>query len=213
MPTFNRRLIIPKSIETVLAQTFQDWELIIVNDGGEDIQKVIDSYNDSRIKYFTKENGGLSSALNYGIEKARAPLIALLDDDDLWIEEHLNILYKNIGCNDIAYSNCERIKPNGQHLMNYNLKFDKKELLYDRNLITTCSVMFKKHVWKTCKGFDEGLASHMDWDFWKKAVNHSFTFHHIDEYTSFYVAHGGNMLLSKNPVHDKDRIMVRARYV
>jgi len=81
MPTYNRRLIIPKSIESVLAQSFQDWELIIINDGGEDISKIIPK--DKRIKYLTKVNGGLSSALNYGIQFARANYIALLDDDDL----------------------------------------------------------------------------------------------------------------------------------
>jgi len=81
------------------------------------------------------------------------------------------------------------------------------------NTITTCSVMFKKKVWASVKGFDEALSSHMDWDFWKKAIVHKFQFMHIDKYTSYYVAHGGNMLLSQNPIHEKDRVLVKARYL
>jgi glycosyltransferase involved in cell wall biosynthesis len=215
MPTYNRKKIIPKSIESVLSQSFQDWELIIVNDGGEDISSVIQKYKDKRIKYFVKENGGLSSALNKGIEFAKANLIALLDDDDLWIQDHLKILYEKMSTKtyDIVYANCKRIKPNGILLNKYNLKFNKKELLRERNLITTCSVLFKKKVWSSVNGFDEELKSHMDWDFWKKAIKKGFAFKQLNKYTSFYIAHGGNMLLSKNPIHQKDRIMVKERYL
>jgi teichuronic acid biosynthesis glycosyltransferase TuaG len=213
MPTFNRKLIIPKSIESVLSQTFQEWELIIVNDGGEDISSVIDFYNDKRIKYVQKENGGLSSTLNYGIRLARANLVSLLDDDDLWKENHLEILFDNINYYDIVFSNCKRIKPNGSLLSLYNLKFNKKEIMEERNLITTCSVLFKKKVWTSVKGFDESLISHMDWDFWKKAVKQGFSFKRINKFTCFYITHGGNMLLSRNPIHEKDRIMVKERYL
>ncbi len=82
-PTFNRSHLIQKAIDSVLAQTYDNWEHIIIDDGSDDDTEAIVKQNkDKRIKYFRKENGGPSKARNYGIKHAKGKWIMYLDSDD-----------------------------------------------------------------------------------------------------------------------------------
>src|SRR5690606_35592492 len=93
IPLYNKERHIKSTIESVLAQTFQDFEIIIVNDGSTDnSEALVNSISDPRIKYFKQENKGVSTARNFGIEKSSAKLIAFLDADDYWYPNHLNHL-------------------------------------------------------------------------------------------------------------------------
>lgn len=87
MPTYNRAALLPGTIDAVLAQTFGDFELIVVDDGsGDDTAGVLGRrYADEpRLRYLRKPNGGVSSARNLGLAHARGEFIAFLDSDDLW---------------------------------------------------------------------------------------------------------------------------------
>lgn len=89
LPCYNVEKYIAKSIESVLSQTFQNFELLIINDGTPDnSMEIARGYKDPRIKIFDKENGGLSDARNYGIERAQGEYIYFMDSDD-WIEPTL----------------------------------------------------------------------------------------------------------------------------
>lgn len=82
-PTFNRSYILTRTIASVLSQTYQNWELIVVDDGSTDNTKeVVSRSPDKRIKYFHKVNGGPSKARNFGIERAKGTWIMYLDSDD-----------------------------------------------------------------------------------------------------------------------------------
>lgn len=90
VPTYNREYFLARTIDSILLQTFKDFELIIVDDGSTDHTKeLIDSYKDLRIVYFYKENGGQNSAVNVGLQKARGEYIAFCDSDDTWMPEKL----------------------------------------------------------------------------------------------------------------------------
>lgn len=92
LPTYNRATLLPRSINSVQAQTFTDWELIIWDDGStDDTKKVVESFGDKRIRYFFDHNHGMSYALNQAIEHTRGIFIAFLDDDDVWKESKLTI--------------------------------------------------------------------------------------------------------------------------
>ncbi|WP_136666871.1 glycosyltransferase family A protein [Flavobacterium sp. H122] len=95
IPLYNKEKFIEATLKSVLAQTYIDFEIIIVNDGSTDysIQKV-NQIKDSRIKIYHQENKGAASARNQGIEKAVGELIAFLDADDIWFDNHLEELYK-----------------------------------------------------------------------------------------------------------------------
>lgn len=91
LPTYNRAHFLPKAIESVLAQTFEDWELVIVDDGSTDNTKeVVLAYQDPRIVYFYQENQERSAARNNGMSKAKGDFICFLDSDDYYLPEKLN---------------------------------------------------------------------------------------------------------------------------
>lgn len=95
LPTYNRAHFLPKAIESVLKQTFEDWELIIVDDGSTDNTKeVVAKYQDSRIRYFFQENQERSAARNNGIISSKGEFICFLDSDDYFLPEKLNTYYQ-----------------------------------------------------------------------------------------------------------------------
>jgi len=97
IPTYNRAHTIRRPIDSILAQTFTDWELIIVDDGSTDNTKeIIDGYNDQRIRYVWQENQERSEARNHGISLAKGEWICFQDSDDEYLPEHLQILHEGI---------------------------------------------------------------------------------------------------------------------
>lgn len=94
---YNKEKQIAQTLQSVLAQTYTDFEVVIVNDGSTDnSEQVIKSFNDPRIRYFTQENQGAAAGRNAAIEKCNARYIALLDADDLWHREYLSVIYRLI---------------------------------------------------------------------------------------------------------------------
>ncbi len=97
IPTFNRAHTIRTPIDSILKQTFTDWELIIVDDGSTDNTKeIVESYGDLRIQYVWQENQKESAARNYGIRIANAEWICFQDSDDEYLTHHLQTLYEAI---------------------------------------------------------------------------------------------------------------------
>jgi glycosyltransferase involved in cell wall biosynthesis len=85
IPVYNKEKFVAKTIESVLSQTFTDYEIIIVNDGSTDQSEAkISTFKDNRIQYYSKKNEGVALARNFGIEKATADYICFLDADDFW---------------------------------------------------------------------------------------------------------------------------------
>ena len=86
IPLYNKELYIGRAIDSILSQTIQDFEIIIVNDGSTDKScTVVESYTDKRIKVLSQENMGVSVARNRGVQEARAEIVAFLDADDEWL--------------------------------------------------------------------------------------------------------------------------------
>lgn len=90
IPTYNRTKYLGDAIQSVLNQTFTDFEIIVVDDGSTDNTKdLVNSFNDSRIRYIYQENRGVSAAQNKGIESANSEYIGILGDDDMYLEHML----------------------------------------------------------------------------------------------------------------------------
>ncbi len=95
MPAYNAEKYIKLAIESVLSQTFTEFELLIINDGStDDTEKIIKSYEDRRIRLFTQENKGVIGALNYGLQLARGKYIARFDADDICYPDRLAAQYE-----------------------------------------------------------------------------------------------------------------------
>jgi len=111
IPAYNVAQYISETLESVFAQTFTDYEVIVVNDGSpdtEDFEQAIEPYL-SRIRYLKQENRGASVARNTGLQAARGEFIAFLDADDLWLPPYLDQQMKFIrerGC-DLACADAE----------------------------------------------------------------------------------------------------------
>ena len=95
IPVYNKEKFVIKTIESVLSQTFTDYEIIIVNDGSTDQSEAkISVFKDNRIKYYSKKNEGVALARNLGIEKATADYICFLDADDYWYPTFLETMQR-----------------------------------------------------------------------------------------------------------------------
>lgn len=93
IPTYNRGYVVRQAIDSILRQSFTDFEIIAVDDGStDDSRRVIESVGDGRIKYIYKPNGGVSSARNAGMAEANGKYIAFLDSDDTWPPDFLKIM-------------------------------------------------------------------------------------------------------------------------
>ena len=90
IPCYNSAAFIRETLESVLNQTYRDFEVIVMDDGsGDETGKIVKSFSDSRVKYFYKNNEGLSETRNKGIAASSGEYIAFIDHDDLWLPEKL----------------------------------------------------------------------------------------------------------------------------
>lgn len=93
IPLYNKRPYVERTLRSVFAQTFTDYEVLVVDDGSTDgSAELVQQYTDARLHIYRKENGGVCSARNYGIRKAQGDYIAFLDADDEWHPEFLSAL-------------------------------------------------------------------------------------------------------------------------
>lgn len=118
MPVYNVQSYIEEAIQSVLDQTFTDFELIIVDDGGSDNSvKIARTFDDPRIRIVSQPNRGLAGARNTGIACSRAPFIALLDSDDRWHRDKLLLHYVHLQANPaigVSYSGSRLIDEHGE---------------------------------------------------------------------------------------------------
>ncbi len=120
IPAYNVAAYIRESIDSVLAQTISDWELIVVNDGSmDDTTAIVRNYNDLRIMLIEQDNAGVSAARNAGIAKAKGEFVAVLDADDGWmptnLEEKLNVLIGDVNWVYADIQLCDgQLKPTGR---------------------------------------------------------------------------------------------------
>lgn len=97
IPTYNRAGFLAESIGSVVGQSFRNWELLVIDDGSSDnTREVVHAFDDERIKYLYKKHEERSIARNYGISRAKGEYICFLDSDDLYFENHLQVLYSRI---------------------------------------------------------------------------------------------------------------------
>ena len=179
IPLFNKEKHIEKTIRSVLEQGFENFELIIVNDGSTDKSlERANAISDPRIKLYDRRNSGASAARNFGVEKAKSQHIALLDADDIWQSNHLEEHNKSIEkfpdaalyCN--AYS--LKLTDNFEHKATYVLpKQDEICLVPDyfeasmiHPIAMTNTVVFKKRDFMEIGGFDPKILSGQDLDLW-----------------------------------------------
>ncbi len=176
IPVYNGEKTIQETIKSVLNQTFQSLELIIVNDGSNDeTLKVISIIKDPRIKVFSYPNAGLSATRNRGLAHATGEYISFIDADDLWtpdkLEAQLKVLQENPQA-AVAYSWTDWIDEFGQFLrrgtsMSVNGDVYAKILLIDF-IASGSNTLIRRQALTEVGGFDESLTHSEDWDLWMR---------------------------------------------
>jgi len=188
IPTFNRALELRKSIESVLSQTYRDFELLIVDDGSEDdTAAVVNSYIQNtpggreRIRYFYQSNQGKSVALNNGLVHTRGAWIAFLDSDDCWLPKKLEMQTQallefgpscRVAFTDARYVNNPNLRMSAFERadMRFNgvtgvVRNTSHYLLVEPHMIYMQSLLVRSDVLKVAGGFDPELRVFQDKDF------------------------------------------------
>ena len=217
IPTFNRGWILKEAIDSVLDQEFDDYELIIVDDGStDDTREILDSYGEDII-VLRQSNKGVSAARNRGITEATGQLIAFLDSDDFWLPEKLSRQVDFFNTNpavmvnqteEIWIRNGVRVNSKKRHQKPSGMIFERS---LDLCLVSPSAVMIRKVLFKSVGVFDENLPACEDYDLWLR-ISCRYPIHLIDD--PLIIKRGGHEdQLSKTPGLDKFRIQALKKII
>lgn len=203
MPVYNGERFLAESIESILSQTFSDWELVIVNDGSTDKSaEICKSYSDKRIKYFANpENKGLIYTRSLAISKATSEFVAFLDSDDMALPDRLKEQVSFLE-NNPEYGFCGTwgisIDEDGECLKKINLPVDDQEiktgLLYSNTFIQS-SVMIRKSI-LTDEAYSRDFPVAEDYDLWCR-LSRRYKSCNIPKHLTKYRWHNTNISLAK----------------
>lgn len=207
MPAYNAEKTISESINSVIKQTYSNWELIVINDGSNDnTLNILNLFAETErrivIINLTK-NGGLPNARNEGCKLAKGKYIAFLDSDDLWSVNKLTIQVEFHYSNPkirISHTNFDSFVENGIVKRPFSRIIDKTNtktgLLYPgicyRNTIGVLTVMLDKNLLKEVGYFDASMWTLEDQDLWVRIAKENKEFGYIDKILAFYrISPGG----------------------
>ncbi len=201
-PTYNRPDYLAEAIRSVVGQRFTDWEMLVINDGGQDVRQIVDSAGreggrDERIRYIHRpENTGKAACLNCALREARGQYIAYLDDDDLWYPNHLATLIAAIDATpgtQVAYSDLyEVVFIQGENGRRYplqkriNVSRDYNRLfMFCFNQVLHVSLIHDRELALRAGGYDESIRVLIDWDITRKLSFYA-DFLHVPAITGEY---------------------------
>ena len=195
--TKNRSATLYEALASVAGQTYGNLEVIVVNDGGDDVEDIIKEFATVLpIKHIRQaESSGRSAAGNIGFSNCSGKYICLLDDDDLWHANHVRKLadFLSTTGEDFAYSDCERLTycfDSGDMVLSrkesplFGLDYDRTRL-YAGNFISVISAMFSRSLLEKSGGFDPGIHTFEDWDLWIRMSKFA-NFHRLPGITCTY---------------------------
>ncbi|HXF75779.1 MAG TPA: glycosyltransferase [Methylomirabilota bacterium] len=202
--TYNRAYLLPETIDSILRQKFQDFELIVVDDGSTDGTRAVVERYGPRVRYLCQDNRGPSAARNLGVKHARASWISFQDSDDLCAAEHLEALYGYAR----AHPECGMVFANGAYLAgkehhrdtivprekSRRLARDGVRLIdqFDKSVVRLQAALISKRCYEAIGGHDESLWVCMDLDLsFRLFMN--FPVAYLDRVVFFYRRHAGNI--------------------
>ena len=210
IPAYNAAHFLAETINSVLSQTYQNFELLIVDDGStDDTAAVVKGFGDERIRYWHKKNSGVSDTRNFGISKAKGAYIAFLDADDLFLPQNLEkkiLFLENNQEIDLVHSAEVRFDSSiGSEIAlmeGSGGEVLEKLLSMSGNVIhSPSSVLVRKKLLEKTGGFDPRLSTSADWDMWVRFAKET-SFGYIPEPLVKYRVHAAQM-------HNNIRLMDR----
>jgi glycosyltransferase involved in cell wall biosynthesis len=212
-PTFNHERFIAQCIQSVLSQTYPHWEQIIIDDGSTDqTGEIISQYKDSRIKYIRQENKGiwrLSEAYNKALEISRGEFIAILEGDDFWPQDKLEVQIRKFTCDDtvLSWGKAKNVDINGillgvlpkevKSFMSLSREQVLGRLLLG-NAMHSCTVICRKSALQSIGGFKQSKdMPYVDYPTWLE-LSLIGDFLPIDEILGCYRKHDSQISCSMN---------------
>ena len=213
IPTFNRKSFLLNAIDSILAQTYTNIELIIIDDGSSD--KTISKLKKymSKIIVYRQNNKGVSAARNKGIQLSKYDWVAFLDSDDTWnpkkIEKQKNYLIKNpkykiCHTDEIWIRNGIRVNPHNKHKKHGGYIFDK---CLDMCLISPSSVIIHKSIFKEVGLFEKNMFVCEDYDMWLR-ISARFPILYLNE--KLITKNGGHLSQLSKKYWGMDRFRIKA---
>lgn len=187
IPVYNGENYLKEAIESALAQTYKNIEIIVVNDGSTDNTDAIAKEYGNKIRYFKKKNGGVASALNLAIEKMQGEYFSWLSHDDLYfpqkIENQINFLSKQNNKKVVLFSNYLLINENGRKISEVIINH-KTTLIPEYTLLRGCvngiTMLIPKEAFVDRGNFNEKLRCTQDYDLWHKFLK-KYPFMHMTD--------------------------------
>ncbi len=197
IPTYNRKALLRQALESVFAQSYRDFEVIVIDDGSTDGTEEALRPLFERIRYLSKPNGGPASARNRGIKEARGDYIAFLDSDDLWEPKFLEVTCDYLGRHDelAMVATGWRTLPEGKHRPRVAaslLHGDLFRRLIEQRFIRTSSVLARRAFMERVGGFNEGLEVAEDYDMWLR-IARAYPVAFLNVPLSWGRKHSGNL--------------------
>lgn len=200
IPTYNRSQFIKRALNSVLSQSLQNFEIIIIDDGSTDnTRQVVGPYlKDQRVAYVFQQNQKVSKARNNGIKISKGEYIALLDSDDYWadnkkLEKQINFLELNPEYL-LTSGGIIRVSPEGKEISRIlNPEADqqiRQSMLFSCLFAPSASV-FKKSAWEKIGGFNEGSDLSEDWELFLE-IGKLGKFYNFQDYFVYYFQGGQN---------------------
>jgi hypothetical protein len=199
IPAFNQGHYLGEAIRSVLSQTYQDFEALVIDDGSTDnTAEIARSFSDPRIQYIYQDNRGLSGARNTGIRHARGQYLTYLDSDDQFLPEKLELLIAEFDADPRLGLVAGQAIPIDEHgrrvgkIFTTSLIADPAQLLLG-NPLHVGSVLLRQE-WQAKAGFfDESLRSYEDWDMWLRMLRLGCPMGWVDRPVSLYRFHRAQM--------------------
>lgn len=186
LPTYNGLEFIAESIDSILNQTYKDFELVIVNDGSEDdITDIVNFYlKDNRVKYYEKSNGGTANAMNYGIERAKGDVIMFTADDDVSLPDKIKLGLKSLKGYDFGYTGYYHANPKAEPWQYVPPKPLTEDNIINNDCCSGEAFVFTKKLWEKIPFRNIRVNEDMAWlvDAYKYGVKSNY----IDKPTFMY---------------------------
>ena len=217
MPAYDAEATLPDAVATVLAQTFGDLELVIVDDGSRvPVQEVLGDVRDERVRIVRQpRNLGLGRARNTALREARAPLIAHLDADDLWEPEYLEVMVPRLDDPAVGMAYCN-VRVFGIHEHDYitdpeRHPVDRFPELAQRNPIPGFVTM-RREALEQVGGYAEFAYGAMDWYLYMRLAASGWRFAYVDRILAHYRWTGASMSRDWDKVQESN-LRVLASFV
>lgn len=201
IPLYNKQNSIKATIDSVLEQTFADFEIIVVNDGStDDSLHLVKEIKDHRIKIVSKDNGGVSSARNRGIREAHYNWIAFLDGDDRWNPKHLELLvegrkkYPDFYVFSTSYSHNENFENSREPV--FGVVNDYFQMALHKKVINSSTCLIRKECFEKVGYFNERLKRGEDLEMWYRLAK-KYPFVCSEAITVWYRLEAENRAMNK----------------